>query len=815
MVAQILLPLPIEGTFSYLIPEELEGKIKEGNFVVIQFGKRHFYIGIVVALLEGSHLSKEGLKPIEALLPDHPSISREELNFWQWMASYYMVSQGTIMRLALPKTLLPESETLICINRELLENYTASDQATEEGLARLYEYGKEVIPFDEVISLLGKGGSRRYDKLVEAGIFVPKEALSGFNKAIGIPQIAFSPQFQSDEALQQLLDSKRRQPARKALIERLVLLQEELNLPLWAAIDKTRLIDKQPNRNTQLRQLIEEGILSVSYAAPNVEQSVIDLTEPVLLSDEEKLRDDKPNLFVAHSFTEETAFIVKQLQYTLSRGHSALLILPPFSTIEGNDALFSLFPELKSFPLVFFDGNANDLRRAKAIKTIKESTTPLIIVGHRPAAFAPLTNVGLITIFEEQDPYYKQRDGFPRYHARDMLVWRALQAKIPLLLTSINPSLDSIYNTEVGKWQLINSIPSAAPRAIEVIDLKRERKIRRLLRDRIISVPLKETMKQVIAQKGKVLIITPQKGFAPYLLCPECGESPKCIHCDVSLTYHRRLNRLVCRYCGFSTSVPSYCPSCQKKGKENIEWLRIGYGSERVENELTKLFPNTHIVRIDAETTARTSRRAALRQTIYSGEGDIYLGTQMITRISSLEGVKLIVFSELDKLTSIPYFRIDEEVFDLCYVLSMRYPEASFLFQTTAPNHPIIDTLRNGQRLNLLKALLDERKFLRFAPVYRMIRIEMKATNRDLLIAFAERLSERLRALPHFIQVDGPIEPFVSRVKLRYIRHIVLKLNSQYSSTSTRQSIQHTVKAIQQQACFKQKVSVAYDVDPY
>lgn len=172
MVAQILLPLPIEGTFSYLIPEELEGKIKEGNFVVIQFGKRHFYIGIVVALLEESHLSKEGLKPIEALLPDHPSISREELNFWQWMASYYMVSQGTIMRLALPKTLLPESETLIWFNRELLENYTASDQATEEGLARLYEYGKEVIPFDEVISLLGKGGSRRYDKLVEAGIFV-------------------------------------------------------------------------------------------------------------------------------------------------------------------------------------------------------------------------------------------------------------------------------------------------------------------------------------------------------------------------------------------------------------------------------------------------------------------------------------------------------------------------------------------------------------------------------------------------------------------------------------------------------------------
>ena len=815
MTAEVLLPLSVEGLFSYRVPTDMECSVAEGVFVLVSFGKKRFYVGVIVRLKEDNPETIAKLKPITAVLPGHPVVSREELDFWQWMAEYYMVSEGTIMRLALPKTLLPESKTLIHVDADRLDEYDPQDQETGEALSLLSPYRNKPLPFDDVISLLGHGAGKRFEMLVEDGILLPKEAVSGLTPRLGEPQIALAEAYTGDKALQELLDSKSRQPARKALLERLLFLQSERNLSTDAPISKAELIGNAPRRNATLRLLLNEDVLTLSYAIPEAEQNLSQPEQSTLLPNEQPLQNDKPNLLLCSTIQEETDAITRQIHHTLANGHSVLLVVPPFSTIEGSDALFRLFPGLGNVPLVRFDGNANDLRRAKAIRTIKESASPLVIVGHRPAALAPLHNVGLMVLLEEQDPYYKQEDSFPRYHARDMLVWRALHARIPLLLTSVNPSLESLYNAQIGKFRLLSALPEATPRSVKAIDLKREREIRRLRWGKIISVPLKEAIRTHLAQGGKVLLVTSQKGFAPYLLCPECGASPKCRNCDVSLTYHKRLDRLVCRYCGYTTVVPHVCPDCAREGRGNVPLLQVGYGSERVETELTEQLPEARLVRIDAETTARLATRNALRSTIHNGDADIFIGTRMLTRLSALEGISLIVFSEWNKLTSIPDFRIDEELFSLCYMLSVRYPHAEFLFQTTDPDHPLIDALRNGERNSFLEQLLAERKFLNFAPFCRMIRIEMKGVDRSILEHYATELTGVLATLPCFIRVDGPLEPFVSRVKQRYIRHIVLKLHPQYASRAVRQSIRIAVDAVRQRLNVKNRISVGFDVDPY
>ena len=261
--------------------------------------------------------------------------------------------------------------------------------------------------------------------------------------------------------------------------------------------------------------------------------------------------------------------------------------------------------------------------------------------------------------------------------------------------------------------------------------------------------------------------------------------------------------------------MPHVCPDCAREGRGDVPLLQVGYGSERVETELTEQLPEARLVRIDAETTARLATRNALRSTIHNGDADIFIGTRMLTRLSALEGISLVVFSEWNKLTSIPDFRIDEELFSLCYMLSVRYPQADFLFQTTDPDHPLIDALRNGERNSFLEQLLAERKFLNFAPFCRMIRIEMKGVDRSILEHYATELTGMLATLPCFIRVDGPLEPFVSRVKQRYIRHIVLKLHPQYASRAVRQSIRIAVDAVRQRLNVKNRISVGFDVDPY
>lgn len=769
MLADVLLPLALPmQELSYRISDEQVGRVALGKRVVVEVGRRR-YVGIVTAFrsLKVESQSIFQLKDIIEVLDERPEVSEEEIAFWRFLSFYYMVPMGDVLSVALPESLL-------------------SLKSIKDSQSR----GRKLL---------------------------------SLNKS-----------FQSETFLAKIREILLRAPVQKDFFERfLQLLPQEQGKPsLSGTVPFDSLVDGDPNRLGAFRRLqvklethfsaSEVFSISLESLPRSEKKAATAFTSKV---SEGKASDSvipsdisKPFLYWAENDEAQYAFISREIQANYLRGYRTLLILPQSSTPEGEETFVRRLLSLHDIPIVFYTGQTSQKDRVALRRRLRETDEPLLVIGSRLATFIPSDGLGLVIIAEEQDLFYKQQEPSPRFHARDCLVFRTRKLGIPILLSAVTPSLETLYNVKEGKYHLLGEAPAnfASPK-IDVVNLKREREIHRIKYNCLISKQLRKSIGETLDLGERVLLLAARRGYAPFLHCYHCGESIRCRHCDVTLTYHRRRNRLVCPYCGYSTSVPNRCPKCEKSGEgDDGKLYTVGFGSERIEQELQELFPKAQIVRVDAETTTSKVNRINLREKILDEESDIYVGTSLISRFTSLHSIGLIAIPQLDLLASYPDFRNDEQIYGMILRLTRRYPKAKLLFQTQDPRHPLILRLCSSDPEAVFRELLQEREFFGFPPYQRLIRLILKHSNLSKLLDASSIFVEAFyREKNIFAEVRGPLEPSVSRVNNLYLRHITLRLNPKARSDEIRKRIKSLIQNLQMLHPACRQTKLFFDVDPY
>jgi len=427
--------------------------------------------------------------------------------------------------------------------------------------------------------------------------------------------------------------------------------------------------------------------------------------------------------------------------------------------------------------LVYHPGLPDRERAEVWRRLLRTDSEPAVVVGVRSSLFLPFDRLGLIVVDEEHEPSYKQNDPAPRYHARNAALMLARMHGARALLGSATPSLETYYLARTGRYGLVTLAEryGAAPEPeIVLVDTKEMRRKRRMKYDALLSPQLREAIDSALAEGRQTILFRNRRGYAPVMECRSCGYVPRCAYCDVSLTYHRTQHRLVCHYCGRSQPLPTHCPECDSE-----EWRALGYGTERVEDEISALYPTVRVGRLDTDAvrTPRAYRRVL--SDFEQGYTQLLVGTQMLTKGLDFGRVGVVGVLSADSLMSIPDFRAHERAFQLMMQVSgragRRDRRGTVVIQTTHPDHPLLQWVRTFDYVSMATALLAERRRFIYPPYCRLITIILRHRNEDTLRHAAETYAERLR--PSFTDgLLGPYAPPVARVRSLYIRQILLKV---------------------------------------
>lgn len=821
MYAQVIIPLNLDAEFTYRVPDALQEEIQVGKRCVVSFGKKRFYVGIVASLSteEPPQVATYNIKSLLSIIDAAPLVTKEEISMWQWAASYYITSLGSMLSASLPSSLIPQSNTEVYIH---FDRAVENEQITSEeyqALATIKHYSgsKEKMTFDKLMQLLPAHHKfKLFSSLVDKELLDVEEKLHPFSKPLGTAHISLSSTYQTEEAIEQLLETYKRRKSQTALLIKLLSLLDATSEGYQGAIAEATLVGNDGNRKNILRKLIEASIVERQWI------TITDKNTPLLYRKKQlpNLSTSIPNYYKAYTFEEEWDRIGVYCSHYLSQEKNVLLLFPQSSSLEATPHYFCELLKLpSSTPLSLYTGTQTDRERSRIRQALLNDQTPQLIVASRIGALLPMEPISLVIIAEEQDSNYKQSDPAPRFHARDLLIYRTLTLRIPILLTSVTPSLEAHYNLSQGKYSLLPSHTKQSTvqlASCSIVDVDYERSTQRLKYAQLLSMSLIESIEKTIEEGGKVLVMSSRRGYAPYVVCKKCSKSIRCPHCDVSLTYYQHVAKLTCHYCGYTLDMPPACPHCA--ASPSLLQIR-GYGSERIEEELQTLFPQTSILRIDAETTAGKAKRKAIRHKLESHNSQLYVGTQMLSRLEPIEGIRLIVVPQLDQMLAIPDFRTDEQIFALLYGMAIKYPMAQILLQAKIPSRPIIENLLNASIdediiETTASQLLDERQFLGFPPYERLIYLTLKHPEERVAQYAAELCKQLFDTIECFREVSVPIIPYISRIRLQYIRQITLKVRSGYSSQQVRKSLLSAISYIKKQHRLPNNLQTNFDVDP-
>lgn len=823
MQARVLLPLAVVEPFTYAVPAAMESKIKVGMRAYVALGKHKYYVGIVSEL--GDVITPDAnyqLKEILYLPDEEPLVTTEELLFWNRLASYYMATAGDFLAMALPAIALPDGQRNLIINRALLSSFAVQNDKEQKVKELLTDFPKDTLSFDSYVSLCGRGAVSLFQRLYNEGVLTDAEDIKDSTPPLGIPYISIAEEFRNDEALSDIEKQLKRRPAQLALLLHILHLLHNEEQGFSGTVALRDVIQKDVNRRAAWKKLTQffPNLFVETRALPPLQTLTCqEASFPSIATSPLSLSTEQPTLYEAKDYDDMYQMLSRQILSVLQEGKRVLLLLPQSNGPEGHPDLMRELLGLPQVPVLVLTGNTSQRQRLEIRRRLLHSEEPLLIVGTRPAIFIPANNLGLIAVADEHDAFYKQQEPNPRYHARDALLLRAHSLGIPILLTDVTPSLEAYYNADHGKFHLIRKPQDVEPHSLRfrVIDLARERETKRLNWEHILSQPLVKAIGSTVSSGGKVLLLASRKGYASYLHCFECGENIKCRFCDVTLTYYKRTNELVCPYCGYEQPVLSVCPTCVAQGEGRTGNLKqIGYGSERMEAELTEHFPEATLLRIDGESTRNKGDREDIRKQLIEGDTDIYIGTSLVTRYEFLGDIRLVAVPQVDLLLSFPDFRTDEQLIATLWGLARKYPEATLLLQALDTKHPFFEYLQQPEYRSIANQLLAEREMFTFPPYARMLTLILRTKQLPDLLSTAEQLTQMLRQyVVYFEEVYGPIEPPVSFVRMHYIRHISLRLHPVANSNALRQTIRQCWNSLRSQSLSARRTHLFFDVDPY
>ncbi len=816
--ADVILPLPLENSYTYSIPPDLEQTVIPGCRVIVHFGKKRYYTAIVMDVHERGADSQYETKEIYALLDATPVLRRPQLRFWKWIASYYLCKLGDVYKAALPSGLKLESETAVTYNEEFEADapLRPNEQAVLDAFAGVLKLTvselekktglRNVVPV--VASLMAKGAVEVSEELKRG--FVPK--MQTF--------IRLAETYKDEEKLQAVFADFKRAKKQEHLLICFLELSHALNPALARELSKKELLESSGCSSAVLDGVLKRGVLE-SY-----EKEVGRLQIPVcrlhslnpLSAAQEKAYGEIHDIFrekevcLLHGVTSsgKTEVYMRLIDEVLKGGRQVLYLLPEIAiTTQITERLAKLFGD----KLLVYHSKFSDNERVEVWNRLLRTGEPMLVLGVRSSLFLPFRDLGLIIIDEEHENTYKQQDPAPRYHARNAALVLAGMHGAKTLLGSATPSIDSYFNATTGKYGLVELAVRYEDRLmpeIRTVDIKELRR-KKIMKDTLFSPVLVEKLGEALGKGEQVILFQNRRGFAPVIECKSCGWVPHCVNCDVSLTYHKFRGELVCHYCGYKIQLPHQCPECQ-----GPELRMMGFGTEMVEEEIAAIFPAAKVERLDFDTARTRTAYERIIADFEKGKTQILIGTQMLSKGLDFGNVSVVGILNADNLMNFPDFRAHERAFQLMVQVSgragRREKRGTVVLQTSQPGHPLIRMVERFAYKEMVRLQLGERSMFRYPPYYRLIVIVLRSRNdsilQELSVLYAENLRRRLGE-----RVLGPVTPPITRVQTLHIRKIVLKIEIAAAIAPVRAILESVYAEMQRYLPFKQLI-VHYDVDP-
>ena len=814
----VILPLPLHAHFTYALPEEGATEVQRGCRVVVPFGKKKYYTGIVynVHYLKPSEYE---VKEVSAILDTNPILLPVQFTFWEWLADYYLCTQGDVYKAALPSGLKLESETIVVYNPD----FEATERLSERE-QKIWDL-LSVDPEQTVTKLEKESGLKNILSVIKSllekeAIWVKEELKRTYKPKMEV-RVRLSEAACNEHRLRIFFDElQRRAPKQLDLLMKYMEWSGCLGKDNAKEVSKAELLKRSGATPAVFNALVERGVFEVYEEEVGRLSRGVQATSSlrVLNAFQQEAYEgilaafQKKNVCLLYGVTAsgKTEIYIHLMAETLRQGKQVLYLLPEIAlTTQITERLRRVFGER----LGVYHSKYPDAERVEVWQKQLSDRPYDIILGVRSSVFLPFARLGLVIVDEEHENTYKQQDPAPRYHARNAAIVLASLYGAKTLLGTATPSVESWYNaTEGGKYALVElkkrykeiQLPEIIP--VDIKELQRTKRMKGPF-----SPLLLQHIRQALEQKEQVILFQNRRGFAPMIECHTCGWVPKCQNCDVSLTYHKGLNMLTCHYCGYTMPVPRQCPAC-----EGVDLRHRGFGTEKIEDDIKELFPEARVARMDLDTTRTRSAYERIIADFEQGKTDILIGTQMVSKGLDFDHVSVVGILNSDTMLNYPDFRAYERAFQLMAQVAGRAGRKNkrgcVILQTKSIDHPIIPQVIHNDFEGMVAGQLAERQLFRYPPYCRLVYVYLKNRNEALLDVMAQTMATKLRAV--FGQrVLGPDKPPVARIQTLFIRKMVLKIEIQAPMARARELLVQVQREMVAEDRFKSLI-VYYDVDP-
>lgn len=815
-----MLPVPLHQYFTYRVPRALQEEIQTGLRVIVPFGDRKVLTGIVISLHTTPPKAYEAKYVLEVLDP-FPVVSDHQLKLFSWMASYYLCTQGEVMNAALPSGLKLSSESMVQLYPDF--DPEVSDQPfSEKELLLLTHLRNAPMSYSAISELLGiKNIYSIIKSLVTKEAIILFEEIKEKYKPKTERRVRLSREFTGGEVLQELFESLAAKPKQEAVLLKYLQLVPVMH-------------DPSANRQgTARKELLGEGV-SASSLSTLIRNGIFeefhviisrvgtateaDPAQVQLSAEQKQAHAGILSAFAEHPVTllhgitgsGKTEIYVNLIRQALDGGSQVLYMLPEIAlTTQIVRRLQKIFGNAMGV----YHSRFSDAERVEVWKGIQNGTFRFI-VGVRSSVLLPFDNLGLIIVDEEHDPSYKQQDPAPRYHARDAAVMLGRIHHAKVLLGSATPSLESHWLAQQNRYALVRldkRFGEAHLPEVVIADMTRERKAKTVKGE--FSQLMLNSIRQTLSRGEQVIIFQNRRGYSPMMMCEVCHWVPKCINCAVSLTYHSFRHALVCHYCGYREKTPSECPSCS-----STRLKTVGYGTEKLEEELKLHFPEAHIQRMDLDTTRTRKSHETILEDFERGDTHILVGTQMVTKGLDFDKVGMVGIFNADRMMHFPDFRSHERAFQLITQVSGRAGRRDVpgrvVIQTSHSDHPLLQMVLRHDVEGFCDYEISERAKSHFPPFTRLVEIIVKHSDRKVCHACAGQLFDMLRQHLSGVWIMGPAEPVVARIRNQYLMTILVKIPRGYAGLNDiKLRIQDCVSTILKEKEYRQ-TRVVLDVDP-
>ena len=805
----VILPLPLPGLFTYSVSEGMEGRVVFGKRLLVPLGRSKKYIGMAVKMHDEKPAFE--VKPIEQVLDENPVLLDRQYRLWSWISDYYMSPLGDVYNAAFPAGL--KSTEKFKPKMELyvgLSSAYRNPQALRVALQMMGRAVKQMKAFNTFLQL------SHWDILLENEVdengLLREEFYELRNmQSSDIPSSNGnqSPDIPSSSGSQPSVipsSNGNQSPDIPSFIEK---------------VTKEELMNESHSTSAIIKSLIDKGFLftyEIEVGRLNTSgKSHFELIKPLSMPQQDAynqilMQMMKKNVVLLHGVTSsgKTEVYIHLIKQALDEHKQVLYLLPEIAlTVQIMERLHRVFGDR----LGIYHSKYSDAERVEIWQKQMSNHPYDVILGARSAVFLPFQKLGLVIVDEEHETSFKQQDPAPRYHARSAaIVLVSMYPEAKVLLGTATPSMESYYNAQQGKYGLVEmktrykdiQLPE-----IQVVDVKdlRHRKIMK----GAYSTQLLAAVREALQRGEQAILFQNRRGFAPMIECKVCGWVPKCKNCDVSLTLHKNINLLTCHYCGYTYPVPTECPNCG-----STELTGRGIGTEKVEDQLTEIFPEARIARMDLDTTRTRNAYERLIEDFSSGKTNLLIGTQMISKGLDFDKVSVVGILNADSMLNYPDFRAYEHAFMMMAQVSGRAGRKGkrglVILQTKSPELPVISQVVHNDYATFYRDLLEERRAFHYPPFYHLINVYLKHKHEKVCQQASMELGQTLRGW-FGERILGPDKPAVARVKTMNIRKIVIKLENGIDQKKVREYLKYAQEKMSKDPRYGALV-IYYDVDP-